>query len=347
MAEVGIKELLEAGVHFGHQTRRWNPKMRRYIYGERDGIHIIDLLQTEQLLKEAQEFAAELTRGGGTVLLVGTKKQSRDAVQEWAERSKMPFVNLRWLGGLLTNFNTISARIKRLHELTDLQEQGRLELLPTKERMGMQAELAKLEYNLGGVRDMERLPDAVFVIDLKTEEIAVREAARLRIPLIGLVDTNCDPEPIDYVIPGNDDAIRSCELVIRSVGGSIEEGSSTWRAAEEKRRAEEEAARLREEEARRKREEEEKARKEAEEAAAAQAAAAQAAAGEQQAAAQPAQSSQAPQPAQSSQAPQAAQPPADQRQASPPPAPAESESGQQQAPEQAPAPASPEGGESK
>ena len=218
MAEVGIKELLEAGVHFGHQTRRWNPKMRRYIYGERDGIHIIDLLQTEQLLKEAQDFAAELTRGGGTVLFAGTKKQARDAVQEWADRSKMPYVNLRWLGGLLTNFNTISQRIGRLHELTELQEEGRLELLPTKERMGMQAELAKLEYNLGGVRDMERLPDAVFVIDLKTEEIAVREAARLRIPLIGLVDTNCDPEPIDYVIPGNDDAIRSCELVIRAVG---------------------------------------------------------------------------------------------------------------------------------
>jgi small subunit ribosomal protein S2 len=340
MAEVGIKELLEAGVHFGHQTRRWNPKMRRFIHGERDGIHIIDLLQTEQLLKEAQEFAAELTRGGGTVLFAGTKKQARDAVQEWADRSKMPFVNLRWLGGLLTNFNTISARIARLHELTELQEQGRLELLPTKERMGMQAELAKLEFNLGGVRDMERLPDAVFVIDLKTEEIAVREAARLRIPLIGLVDTNCDPEPIDYVIPGNDDAIRSCGLVIRAVGEAIEEGSSAWRTAEEQRRAEEEAVRQREEEQRRKREEEEKARKEAEEAAAAQAAAAQAAAGEQQAAAQP---------AQSSQTPQTAQTPAEQGQATAPPA--KSGSGQQKAPEPpaepAPAQATPEGGDSK
>ena len=198
--------------------------MRRYIHGERDGIHIIDLLQTEQLLAEARDFAGELARGGGTVLFVGTKKQARDAVEEWAKRSRMPFVNQRWLGGLLTNFNTISARIKRLHELTELQEQGRLELLPTKERMGMQAELAKLEFNLGGVRDMERLPDAVFVIDLKTEEIAVREAARLRIPIIGLVDTNCDPEPIDYVIPGNDDAIRSCELVIRTVGEAVEAG---------------------------------------------------------------------------------------------------------------------------
>jgi small subunit ribosomal protein S2 len=297
MAEVGIKELLEAGVHFGHQTRRWNPRMRRYIFGERDGIHIIDLLQTEQLLTRSREFAAELTRGGGTVLFVGTKKQARDSIKEWADRTKMPYVNQRWLGGLLTNFNTISARIKRLHELTELQEGGRLELLPTKERMGMQAELAKLEYNLGGVRDMERVPDAVFVTDLKTEEIAVREAVRLRIPIIGLVDTNCDPEEIDYVIPGNDDAIRSCDLVIRTVGEAIEEGSSVWRAEEERRRAEEEERRRREEEEKRKREEEEKARKEAEEAAAA---AAQAEPGEpqpQQAAA-PASGS-APAPAQS------------------------------------------------
>ncbi len=276
MAEVGIKELLEAGVHFGHQTRRWNPAMRRYIFGERDGIHIIDLLQTEQLLNQAREFGGELSRGGGTVLFVGTKKQARDAVQEWAGRCGMPYVNLRWLGGLLTNFNTISARIGRLHELTELQEGGRLDLLPTKERMGMQAELAKLEYNLGGVRDMERLPDAVFIVDLKTEAIAVAEAARLRIPIIGLVDTNCDPEPIDYVIPGNDDAIRSCELVIRTVGEAIEQGASAWRTEEERRRAEEEEKRRREEEEKRKREEEERARKEAEEAKAAAAAAAQA-----------------------------------------------------------------------
>ncbi len=276
MAEAGIKELLEAGVHFGHQTRRWNPNMRRYIHGERDGIHIIDLLQTEELLENARRFAGELSSGGGTVLFVGTKKQARDTVKDWADRSGMPYVNLRWLGGLLTNFNTISARIARLHELTELQENGQLELLPTKERMGMQAELAKLEYNLGGVRDMERVPDAVFVTDLKTEEIAVREAARLRIPIIGLVDTNCDPGPIDYVIPGNDDAIRSCELIVSTIGGAIEEGAGTWRAEEDRKRAEEEARRQREEEERRKREEEERARKEAEEAAAAQAAAAQA-----------------------------------------------------------------------
>ena len=210
MPEAGLKELLEAGVHFGHQTRRWNPNMRRYIFGELDGIHIIDLVQTEVLLENARRFAGELASGGGTVLFVGTKKQARGPVEEWADRCKMPYVNQRWLGGLLTNFNTMSARIARLHELTEWRDEGKLELLPTKERMGMLAELAKLEFNLGGVRDMDRLPDAVFVTDLKTEEIAVREAARLRIPIIGLVDTNCDPTPIDYVIPGNDDAIRSC-----------------------------------------------------------------------------------------------------------------------------------------
>jgi small subunit ribosomal protein S2 len=277
MAEAGIKELLEAGVHFGHQTRRWNPNMRRFIHGERDGIHIIDLLQTEALLENARRFAGELASGGGTVLFVGTKKQARDSVREWADRCQMPYVNLRWLGGLLTNFNTISQRIARLHELTELRDDGRLELLPTKERMGMEAELAKLEYNLGGVRDMERLPDAVFVTDLKTEEIGVREAARLRIPIIGLVDTNCDPTPIDYVIPGNDDAIRSCDLVVRTIGGAVEEGAGTWRAEEARKRAEEEERRRKEEEERRKREEEERARKEAEEAAAREAAEAQAA----------------------------------------------------------------------
>ncbi|HEY1284836.1 MAG TPA: 30S ribosomal protein S2 [Solirubrobacterales bacterium] len=268
MPEAGLKELLEAGVHFGHQTRRWNPNMRRYIFGELDGIHIIDLVQTEALLENARRFAGELASGGGTVLFVGTKKQARGAVKDWAERCKMPYVNQRWLGGLLTNFNTISARIKRLHELTEWQEEGKLELLPTKERMAMEAELAKLEYNLGGVREMDRLPDAVFVTDLKTEEIAVREAVRLRIPIIGLVDTNCDPTSIDYVVPGNDDAIRSCDLVISTIGGAIETGAGAWREQEERRIAEEMERRKREEEERKKREEEEKARQEAEEAAA-------------------------------------------------------------------------------
>jgi small subunit ribosomal protein S2 len=263
MPEAGLKELLEAGVHFGHQTRRWNPNMRRFIFGELDGIHIIDLLQTEALLENARRFAGELGSGGGTVLFVGTKKQARDVVQEWAERCQMPYVNKRWLGGLLTNFNTMSQRISRLHELNGWKEDGKLDLLPTKERMGMEAELAKLEFNLGGVRDMERLPDAVFVTDLKTEEIAVHEAARLRIPIIGLVDTNCDPTPVDFVIPGNDDAIRSCELVIGTIGAAVEEGSSAWRVQEEKRLAEEMARRKKEEEERKKREEEEKARVEA------------------------------------------------------------------------------------
>ena len=267
MPEAGLRELLEAGVHFGHQTRRWNPNMRRYIFGELDGIHIIDLVQTEALLENARRFAGELASGGGTVLFVGTKKQARGPVEEWANRCKMPYVNQRWLGGLLTNFNTMSARIARLHELTAWRDEGKLDLLPTKERMGMQAELAKLEYNLGGVRDMDRLPDAVFVTDLKTEEIAVREAARLRIPIIGLVDTNCDPTPIDYVIPGNDDAIRSCQLVIGTIGAAAEEGAGAWRVQEEKRIAEEMERRKREEEERKKREEEEKERLAAEEAA--------------------------------------------------------------------------------
>jgi small subunit ribosomal protein S2 len=294
MPEAGLKELLEAGVHFGHQTRRWNPNMRRYIFGELDGIHIIDLVQTEALLENARRFAGELASGGGTVLFVGTKKQARGPVEEWAGRCKMPYVNQRWLGGLLTNFNTMSARIARLHELTAWRDGGKLDLLPTKERMGMQAELAKLEYNLGGVRDMDRLPDAVFVTDLKTEEIAVREAARLRIPIIGLVDTNCDPMPIDYVIPGNDDAIRSCQLVIGTIGAAIEEGAGAWRVQEEKRIAEEMERRKREEEERKKREEEEKARVEAEEAAKKAAAEAEAAKQAQQAQAQAAQGPSAP-----------------------------------------------------
>src|SRR5262245_13653970 len=265
MPDVGIKELLEAGVHFGHQTRRWNPRMRRFIFGEREGIHIIDLLQTEQLLQQATDFVTEVAAKGGVILFVGTKKQARDSVQEWAERCEMPYVNRRWLGGLLTNFNTIRKRIQRLHELRELKEAGRLDLLPTKERMSMEAELRKLEYNLGGVADMQRLPDAVVIIDLKTEEIALREAERLEIPIVGLVDTNCDPTPVDYVIPGNDDAIRSCELIIGTLGEAIEGAAARWREEEARRRAEEEERRRREEEERQRREAEEKARQEAEE----------------------------------------------------------------------------------
>jgi small subunit ribosomal protein S2 len=271
MAEVGIRELLEAGVHFGHQTRRWNPRMRRFIYGEREGIHIIDLLQTEQLLKQATDFVTEVAAKGGVILFVGTKKQARDSVEQWAERCGMPYVNRRWLGGLLTNFNTIRKRIQRLHELRELQEGGRLDLLPTKERMSMEAELRKLEYNLGGVADMQRIPDAVVIIDLKTEEIALREAERLEIPIVGLVDTNCDPTPVEYVIPGNDDAIRSCELIVGTLGEAIEGAAARWREEEARRRAEEEERKRREEEERERREAEEKARQEAEEKAKAEA----------------------------------------------------------------------------
>mgnify|MGYP001483033569 CR=1 FL=1 len=273
MAELGIKELLEAGVHFGHQTRRWNPKMRRFIFGERDGIYIIDLLQTKALLEDASQFVAEVARRGGTVLFVGTKKQARDTIKETAEAAEMPYVNHRWLGGLLTNFHTISQRIKRLHDLERYETEGQLELLPTRERMSLQADLAKLRANLGGVKNMQRVPDAVFVIDLKTEAIAVREAQLLRVPIIGLVDTNCDPEGISYVIPGNDDAIRSCAAVTQSIGDVVAQGHGLFRAEEEAARLERERKEA-EEQARR--EAEEQARREAEEAAAAAAAAAEA-----------------------------------------------------------------------
>src|SRR6187200_3011718 len=218
MAEIGLKELLEAGVHFGHQTRRWNPKMRRFIYGERGGIYIIDLLKTQALIEQAQSFAAAVSRRGGTVLFVGTKKQARDGIKDIAEAAGMPYVNHRWLGGLLTNFQTISLRIKRLHDLERYETEGQLQLLPTRERLAAQADLEKLRANLGGVKNMQRVPDAVFVVDLKTEAIAVREAQRLRIPIIGLVDTNCDPDGIDYVIPGNDDAIKACNIITKAIG---------------------------------------------------------------------------------------------------------------------------------
>jgi small subunit ribosomal protein S2 len=262
VAQIGIKELLEAGVHFGHQTRRWNPKMRRFIFGERDGNYIIDLIQTQALLEDAREFAAEVSRRGGTVLFVGTKKQARDTIRENAEAADMPYVNHRWLGGLLTNFQTISLRIKRLHDLERYETEGQLQLLPTRERMAAQADLEKLRANLGGVKNMQRLPDAVFVIDLKTEAIAVREAQRLRIPIIGLVDTNCDPDGIDYVVPGNDDAIRSCALVTRAVGDVVSQGHNMFREEEERARIERERQ---EAEERARQEAEERARREAEE----------------------------------------------------------------------------------
>ena len=260
MPEVGIRELLEAGVHFGHQTRRWNPKMRRFIHGERGGIYIIDLLQTQRLLEQARQFAGELAQRGGVVLFVGTKKQARDAVKDVAEAAGMPYVNHRWLGGLLTNFQTINQRIRRLHDLERYETEGQLGLLPTRERMAAEADLAKLRANLGGVKYMQRTPDAMFVIDLKTELIAVREAQRLRIPIIGLVDTNCDPDGIDFVIPGNDDAIKSCAVVAHAVGEAARDGRLAF-AAE---RAEEEERVRREAEERARREAEEQARREAE-----------------------------------------------------------------------------------
>jgi small subunit ribosomal protein S2 len=265
VAEVGIEKLLEAGVHFGHQTRRWNPKMRRFIHGERDGIYIIDLLKTADLLAQAQQFASEVARRGGTVLFVGTKKQARDAVAEVAQASGMPYVNHRWLGGLLTNFQTMAQRIRRLHDLERYEAEGQLALLPTRERMAAQADLAKLRANLGGVKDMQRVPDAVFVIDLKTEAIAVREAQRLRIPIVGLVDTNCDPDGVDYVIPGNDDAIRSCALITKAIGDVVAESHAVFRAQEERARQEAEERERREAEARAQRQAEEQAKREAEE----------------------------------------------------------------------------------
>ena len=232
MTQVGIADLLEAGVHFGHQTRRWNPKMRRFIHGERNGIYIIDLLKTAVLLQQAQEFAAQVAHRGGTVLFVGTKKQARDTVKEVAEAAEMPYVNHRWLGGLLTNWRTMSDRIERLHDMRRLRDEGQLELLPAKERIAMANELEKLEQNLGGVADMRRQPDAIFIVDLKKETLAVREARRLGMPIVALVDTNCDPDEADYVIPGNDDAIRSCSLISRAVADAIEEGKNKVTARE-------------------------------------------------------------------------------------------------------------------
>jgi small subunit ribosomal protein S2 len=232
MPVVSMRELLEAGVHFGHQTRRWNPKMKRFIFTERGGIYIIDLQQTLELVQEAHDFARNLASRGGSMLFVGTKKQSQNAIAEQAARVNMPYVNHRWLGGLLTNWRTISSRIERLHELRRLREEGQIDLLPAKERITMLGELEKLEANLGGVADMRKQPDAVFIVDLRKEQLAVREARRLGLPVVALVDTNCDPDEADYVIPGNDDAIRSCSLIIRAIADGIAAGQSAVTAEE-------------------------------------------------------------------------------------------------------------------
>ena len=220
------RELLEAGVHFGHQTRRWNPKMGRYLFGERSGIYIIDLEKTLTGLKETYDFVRELGRREGIVLFVGTKKQAQDVVAEQAHRVGMPFVNTRWLGGMLTNFQTISRRLARLRELREMERSGAFEFLPKKEVLRLRHEKEKLERNLGGIQDLERLPDAIFVIDTKKEHIAVTEARKLGLPVIAIVDTNCDPDEVDYIIPGNDDAIRAVSLISRVVADALEDGRS-------------------------------------------------------------------------------------------------------------------------
>jgi small subunit ribosomal protein S2 len=224
MPVVTRRELLEAGVHFGHQTRRWNPKMQRYLFGERSGIYIIDLEQSLSGLEEAHEFVQSLGRRRGLVLFIGTKKQAQEVVEEHASRIGMPFVNNRWLGGMLTNFSTIRTRLLRLRELAEMEETGAMERLPKKEAIRLRHEREKLQRNLGGIQDLERLPDAVFVIDTKKEHIAVTEARKLNIPVIAIVDTNCDPDEVDYVIPGNDDAIRAVNLVTRVLADGLAEG---------------------------------------------------------------------------------------------------------------------------
>jgi small subunit ribosomal protein S2 len=218
------RELLEAGVHFGHQTRRWNPKMGRFLYGERSGIYIIDLEKTRSGLEEAYDYIRELASRQGVVLFVGTKKQAQEVVADQAARVGMPFVNTRWLGGMLTNFQTISRRLARLRELREMERSGAFDVLPKKEVLKLRHEKEKLERNLGGLQDLERLPDAIFVIDTKKEHIAVTEARKLGLPVVAIVDTNCDPDEVDYVIPGNDDAIRAVSLIARVVADAIEEG---------------------------------------------------------------------------------------------------------------------------
>ncbi|HXY73259.1 MAG TPA: 30S ribosomal protein S2 [Actinomycetota bacterium] len=224
MPVVTRRALLEAGVHFGHLTRRWNPKMRRYIFGERSGYYIIDLEKSLTGLESAYAFLREIGRRHGSVLFVGTKKQAQEIIPEQAERVGMPYVNTRWLGGMLTNFQTIHARLRRLKELREMDRGGVLEFLPKKEALRLRHEKQKLERNLSGIIDMDRLPDALYVIDTKKEHIAVTEARRLGIPVVAIVDTNCDPDEVDYVIPGNDDAIRSCALVTRVVADALQEG---------------------------------------------------------------------------------------------------------------------------
>ena len=226
-----MKQLLEAGVHFGHQTRRWNPKMAEYIYTERNGIHIIDLQKSVGKVDEAYKAVADIAANGGTILFVGTKKQAQDAIASEAERCGMFYVNERWLGGMLTNFKTIQSRINRLKEIEAMEEDGTFDVLPKKEVINLKKELEKLQKNLGGIKEMKRLPDAIFIVDPKKERICVQEAHALGIELIGIADTNCDPDELDYVIPGNDDAIRAVKLIVSKMADAVIEANQGEEAA--------------------------------------------------------------------------------------------------------------------
>ena len=231
MAIISMKQLLEAGVHFGHQTRRWNPKMAPYIFTERNGIYIIDLQKSVGKVDEAYKAIFDIAAEGGNILFVGTKKQAQDAIANEATRCGMYFVNERWLGGMLTNFKTIQSRIARLKEIETMQEDGTFDVLPKKEVINLKKELEKLQKNLGGIKEMKRLPDAIFIVDPKKERICVQEAHTLGIPLIGIADTNCDPEELDYVIPGNDDAIRAVKLIVAKMADAVIEANQGEEAA--------------------------------------------------------------------------------------------------------------------
>ena len=224
MSVISMKQLLEAGVHFGHQTRRWNPKMAEYIFTERNGIYIIDLQKTVKKIEEAYNFIRDIAQEGGDILFVGTKKQAQESIKEEAERVGMYWVNARWLGGMLTNFKTIKQRIDRLEQLTRMEEDGTFDLLPKKEVLNLKHEREKLEKFLGGIKDMKKLPSALFIVDPRKEKIAIAEAKKLGIPVVAIVDTNCDPEEVDYVIPGNDDAIRAVKLIASTIANAIMEG---------------------------------------------------------------------------------------------------------------------------
>ena len=242
MAVVSMKQLLEAGVHFGHQTRRWNPKMAEYIFTERNGIYIIDLQKTVKKVEEAYLFIRDIAAEGGNVLFVGTKKQAQDAIKEEALRSEMYYVNVRWLGGMLTNFKTIKKSIQKLHNLNKMAEDGTFDLLPKKEVAALQKEMADLEKNLGGIKDMKGLPSAIFIVDPKKEKNAVDEARKLGIPIVAIVDTNCDPDEVDYVIPGNDDAIRAIKLIAATLADAIIEGKQGEQLTDSSEATEEAAA---------------------------------------------------------------------------------------------------------